>query len=228
MPPNGKTGYVGLIFVVTAVLVYVFVNKGDIFAPKYLGDLHMHTLCSDGKNSYEEMIQSAIQNNLSFIAITDHWVCGDTLKACKEEKRILCFPGQEISSPGRHLLGINIVKNIDSNLPLVKQVGEVHAQGGIAIAAHPNAKEFYYTDEELKNSGIDAQECKNNTGERRFLPCVWDSDAHNSQDLAWQFSSCVTPIKSINDLKTAILSGKCRRVTSLPILNIQKMDITKE
>ena len=187
----------------------------------------MHTLCSDGKNAYEEMVQSAIQNNLSFISITDHWLCNDVVKACTEEKRVLCFPGQEISSPGRHLLAINITKKIDSNLPLIKQVEEVHLQGGIAIAAHPNAKEFYYTDEELKNSGIDAQECTSNSKERRYLPCVWDSDAHNSQDVAWQFNSCLIPINNINDLKTAILYNKCQRAESLPFFTVKNGSIVK-
>lgn len=188
----------------------------------------MHTSCSDGKNTYEEMVQSAIQHNLSYIAITDHWICGDVIKACKEEKRILCLPGQEISSPGRHLLGINIIKRVDSDLPLTKQIEEIHLQGGIAIAAHPNAQEFYYTNEELRDTGIDAQECTNNEKERRFLPCVWDSDAHNTQDLAWQFNSCTTPIKNIGDLKMAIFSNKCRQANSPSFFTIQNNNTVKD
>ncbi len=187
----------------------------------------MHTLCSDGKNTYEEMVQSAIQNNLSFIAVTDHWYCEEIIKACKEEKRILCFPGKEISSPGRHLLAINISKDIDSDLPLVKQVEEIHLQGGIAIAAHPNAKEFYYKDEELKDSGIDAQECTSDSKERRFLPCVWDSDAHSSQYVAWQFNSCIIPINNLENLKRAIFTGKCSQAASLSSFSVQKDNVIK-
>jgi predicted metal-dependent phosphoesterase TrpH len=110
----------------------------------------MHTTCSDGKNTYEEMIQTALKDRLSFIAITDHRTCADVVRMCKDEKRILCFPGQEVSSPGRHLLAINVQTYINPDLPLIKQVEEIHAQGGIAIAAHPNFKDYYYTD--LKNT----------------------------------------------------------------------------
>ena len=36
------------------------------------GDLHMHTIFSDGKNSIEEMAKRAIELNYSYIAISDH------------------------------------------------------------------------------------------------------------------------------------------------------------
>ena len=37
-----------------------------------VGDLHMHTTATDGKNSIEEMADAARKRGLSFIAITDH------------------------------------------------------------------------------------------------------------------------------------------------------------
>ena len=37
-----------------------------------IGDLHMHTTATDGKNSIEEMANAARQRGLEFIAITDH------------------------------------------------------------------------------------------------------------------------------------------------------------
>jgi hypothetical protein len=208
-----------------ALLAFLYVERKEIFALKYLGDLHMHTTCSDGQNTYEEMVQTAIKDKLSFMAITDHRTCADVIRLCSQETRIKCFPGQEVSSPGRHLLAINITKYIDPDLPLTKQVQEIHAQGGIAIAAHPNFEDFYYTDSELEDSGIDAQECTNDSKERRPLPCVWDSDAHNTSDLAWQFNSCTVPIKNINDLKTAIVSHECSRATTLPIFSVQNANI---
>lgn len=36
------------------------------------GDLHAHTLASDGQHSMEEMVQAAQQAGLSYLAITDH------------------------------------------------------------------------------------------------------------------------------------------------------------
>lgn len=39
---------------------------------KIRGDLHVHSSFSDGKNSIEQIVQSAIKRNYSYIAITDH------------------------------------------------------------------------------------------------------------------------------------------------------------
>ena len=43
------------------------VKENDI-----LGDLHMHTTATDGKNSIDEMAQAARERGLKYIAITDH------------------------------------------------------------------------------------------------------------------------------------------------------------
>ena len=36
------------------------------------GDLHCHTIASDGRNTVEEMVQGAIERGLEYLAITDH------------------------------------------------------------------------------------------------------------------------------------------------------------
>jgi DNA polymerase (family 10) len=43
------------------------IELGDI-----VGDLHMHTTATDGKNTLEEMVAAAQERGLSYIAITDH------------------------------------------------------------------------------------------------------------------------------------------------------------
>ncbi len=55
------------------------------FTSKYLrlykGDLHTHTLASDGVLRVEELAQHSLQNGLDYLAITDHnqMVSADTL-----------------------------------------------------------------------------------------------------------------------------------------------------
>jgi hypothetical protein len=210
-----------LIFVFV-IAVFLYFNRDSIFTKNYLGDLHMHTTCSDGNASYEEMIEAAVKAKLDFVAITDHNNCSEVEAKCKAETKLLCIPGREITEKNTHLLSLNTRGGIKTNLPLLKQVEEIHRQGGIAIAAHPNAVDFYYSDDELANSKIDAQECTGDSAERRFLPCVFDSDAHEALDLAWQYNSCIGPIENFEDLKTAILSKKCSRAITLPLLSIEK------
>lgn len=78
-------------------------------------DLHIHTSCSDGKLTPREVIDMAVNNNVSIISITDH----DTILAYNDElfdyaKKlgIRIIPGVEISTKnnkcGIHVLGYNI------------------------------------------------------------------------------------------------------------------------
>ncbi len=101
----------------------------------YRGDLHMHTTCSDGHNTYDEMVQAAVNVGLDFIAVTDHAWCPDTYSRCIAETRIVCFGGKELSQ-NVHILAIGISGDVQKG-PVENVVDAIHRQGGIAIAAHP-------------------------------------------------------------------------------------------
>jgi len=199
------------------------------------GDLHIHTYCSDGENSYEEIVQKALSLDYDFIAITDHVPGSDEtcrqeiLETCQQETRLLCIPGAEIS--GRHhVLALGIREVIDASQPLQQQVEEIHRQGGLAIAAHPlfgwGDSLVRYTADELLYSGFDAMECndiydwwmdilRNDLGlEYPPLPCVYNSDAHNIQYMERRdgyYNLCYMPIITLEDLKTALKKGQCRQ-----------------
>ena len=77
-------------------------------------DLHIHTNCSDGMLSPKEVVDEAVKNGVSTIAICDH----DTIDAYQEElfqyaksKNIKLVVGVEISTKtnksGIHVLGYN-------------------------------------------------------------------------------------------------------------------------
>ena len=81
-------------------------------------DLHIHTVCSDGVLTPKEVIDEALTNKVSTIAICDH----DTIEAYNEElfeyakeKNIKLIPGVEISTKtkkcGIHVLGYNFDLN---------------------------------------------------------------------------------------------------------------------
>lgn len=176
------------------------------------GDLHIHTICSDGKGNYEQMVEQALKANLSFMAITDHHIdsaiCREILNKCSAETRLLCLPGMEVS--GRvHLLAIGIERSIDANLPLPTQVAEIHNQGGIAIAAHPFAPKWLYSRDDFE-SGLDAIECPwEITTPPVDHPCVYDSDSHDIY--VANMLKCYAKIDSVADLKNAIQAQLCTR-----------------
>lgn len=85
-------------------------------------DLHVHSNCSDGSCTPEELVELAIQNDLVAFALTDHDTVEGVERAMKaaEEKHIQVIPGVELSceyeiSPSRkkeiHILGYNLDYN---------------------------------------------------------------------------------------------------------------------
>jgi hypothetical protein len=200
-----------LIFALFLVIIFIFLNRQKILQPPVSGNLHTHTTCSDGNNDYETMITAALKLNFKFIAITDHRICPEIISKCLAETRIYCIPGQEVTSNRTHLLAINVTKSINPYQPIDKQVSEIHAQGGLAIAAHPYVEKFKYTTVELTNSGIDAMECTITPDEAHPLPCIFTSDAHRASALDYKFLSCPSPINTFSDLKKALLFHLCSR-----------------
>jgi predicted metal-dependent phosphoesterase TrpH len=129
-------------------------------------DLHVHTPASDcylqKTHTPEEIVQAALDKELSAIAITDHntaaWI--DTMKQAGEAKGIVIFPGVEISlEAGYHLVAIFDPgidqKHVESFLGAIditpKQYGKpdayckknvyeviakIHERNGLAILAH--------------------------------------------------------------------------------------------
>ena len=78
-------------------------------------DLHIHTNKSDGKLSPKEVIDEAVKNKVSTIAIADHDTVEaytDELFSYAKEKNINLIPAVEISTKtkkcGIHVLGYNI------------------------------------------------------------------------------------------------------------------------
>lgn len=73
-------------------------------------DLHMHTTCSDGTDTVEELLKKAEQTNLEYIAITDHDNC-NSYEQLKEIKAEDIFHGKII--PGIEIKCSYLKRNIE-------------------------------------------------------------------------------------------------------------------
>lgn len=82
-------------------------------------DLHVHSCCSDGTMTPEELVELAIDSNLVAFSLTDHDTVDGVARAVEagKEKNIRVIPGVELSceyiiSPERakeiHILGYNV------------------------------------------------------------------------------------------------------------------------
>jgi len=83
--------------------------------PIEYADLHAHTTASDGTATPEELVQTAVNAGLTYLAVTDHDTANAVSAALAEAKRIgslRLIPGVEISARGKpgscHLLGLGV------------------------------------------------------------------------------------------------------------------------
>jgi PHP-associated len=109
-------------------------------------DLHIHTTVSDGTASPTDVVTwVAEQTDLKIIAICDHNTNEGALQAAAVASRhgIEVSIGQEVESADGHILGLWTPQLIEPGMPAAATAGDIHRQGGIAIAAHPFAPRWW-------------------------------------------------------------------------------------
>lgn len=119
----------------------------------------MHTDASDGGHSPAELLEHVEHHtDLDVIAITDH----DTIDGALEARRLHqhgsyrfdLIVGQEITSQDGHIVGLFITKPVPKELPAGDTIRLIHAQGGLAVAAHPFLKLRYIDPDMLTADGV--------------------------------------------------------------------------
>ena len=102
-------------------------------------DLHLHTVHSpDGSNTVKDVIRILKSQGITGAAFTDHNSPGGGQEALSlNEKDFLVIPGIEVSSIEGHIIALNVREPIARNLTVDETIEKIHAQGGIAVAAHP-------------------------------------------------------------------------------------------
>jgi predicted metal-dependent phosphoesterase TrpH len=103
-------------------------------------DLHLHTTASDGAATVPELLGYVAQStDLRLIAITDH----DSIAGAQRAAQIAphygveVIVGEEVSTREGHLLALFIDTLLPPGRPVAETIAAIHAQGGLAIAAHP-------------------------------------------------------------------------------------------
>ena len=124
-------------------------------------DFHVHSSTwSDGALTPWGLVLEARRQGLDAIAITGHNQVSDG-KAGRWFSRLAGGPtvivGQEILAPGHHVIALGTERVVDSRLSVAAQVDAVHAQGGIAIAAHAT-RQFWPAFDAAAMSRLDGAE----------------------------------------------------------------------
>lgn len=112
----------------------------------YRGDLHMHTLHSDGRRTVEELVAEAKDKKLDYIISTEHNTNAANLNwGAYNSKDLLIINGEEVTSTRYghwNAIGLDNKTLIDwrynpeDNL-VGKEIQKVHHDGGLAIINHP-------------------------------------------------------------------------------------------
>jgi hypothetical protein len=104
------------------------------------GDFHVHAFVGDGGISPWMLQRHAARVGLDVIAITNH---NQTLAgrigrwAAARSSGPIMIVGEEITGRDFHLIGVGIERAVEWDQPARAAIEQVHAQGGVAIAAHP-------------------------------------------------------------------------------------------
>jgi predicted metal-dependent phosphoesterase TrpH len=106
------------------------------------GDLHIHTLASDGTSGIVEILDRvAGLGQLDVIAITDHERIDAALAAraiaLDRGTPFQVIVGEEITTRGGHLLGLFLEEPVRPFRSLRSTIAEIHDRGGLAVPAHP-------------------------------------------------------------------------------------------
>ena len=206
-------------------------------------DLHIHSAASpDGRMSLDEIIQTARQRGLNGVAVTDHDV---TLENPPEFDDFLVIPGCEFSTEFGHLLGLFLREPI-GQMSFVRTVNAIHAQGGLAVIAHP----FEHTRDGSRimpfAQKLDGVEVWNGRAERKIrdanalahafaeeqgLRCFAGSDAHLPEEIGNGTVSLNVNALTLSAVKTALLNSEVsitgRRGASLSVARSQYTKLRK-
>lgn len=200
--------------------------------PAGRADLHVHSCWSDGVQPPEAIVRAAA-GSVDVLALTDHDEIRGALAArafarANPELGVDVVIGEEITTRNGHLLGLFLEERVPPGLSASRTIDLIHAQGGMAIVAHPfhpinsrgrGARPLARLIADLPLDGV---EVVNNSGffsplydawaalknVEWMLPVTGASDAHD----VWYLASGLTRFEGhrAEDLRRALLAGRTR------------------
>ncbi|WP_431981830.1 CehA/McbA family metallohydrolase [Streptomyces qinglanensis] len=105
------------------------------------GDLHAHTVHSDGSLTLDELARAAASEGLDFLAVTDHNTVSHHpwLPAVARRQGIRLLPGQEVTTDLGHANAFGDTGWIDFRRPAGEWLEQTEAAGGVLSVNHPLA-----------------------------------------------------------------------------------------
>ena len=110
----------------------------------FRGDLHAHTVHSDGDITVEDRVRGAVERGQDFLAITDHNTVSHFRELHRWPDRITPIRGSEVTTFHGHLncFGLREVidwRDVSRGSGAARIVEQAHAQGALISINHPSA-----------------------------------------------------------------------------------------
>lgn len=117
------------------------VRAGDYWVLS--GDFHVHAFPGDGALAPWMLRDEAARAGLDVIAVTNHNQAltgrlAEWISASGDGP--LMLTGQEVTNPEYHMVAAGLHRAVNADQPAAGAIADVHAQGGVAIAAHPSRR----------------------------------------------------------------------------------------
>jgi len=109
--------------------------------------MHVHTTASDGTATPLEVVEYVARHtSLAVVAVCDHNTNAGGLEASRyaDDFGIEVVVGQEVESAQGHILGLWTPETVAPGRSAEQTVADIHAQGGLAVVAHPYAPRWWH------------------------------------------------------------------------------------
>jgi hypothetical protein len=144
-------------------------------------DFHVHSFLGDGALAPWLIVREARRRGLDAIAITNHnrtWPARLARWLVPYTGGSIVLVGEEVTSRDFHIAAVGVQHPIGSTRSASDAIDAIHAQGGIAIAAHPG-RQFWPAFDDAALEKLD--------GAERAHPDIYQSP-HGEQDAARFFA----------------------------------------
>lgn len=124
-------------------------------------DFHVHTFPLNWTDLAPwDVVLEAQRHGLDAVAVAGHnfvWVSRFARWCSRQLDGPLVLVSEEVVSPGYHMMAIGVDEAVNWRQPAAGAIADVHRQGGVAIAAHPEAL-FWPAFDEKAMAVLDASE----------------------------------------------------------------------
>ena len=116
------------------------------------GDFHVHAFPGDGSLAPWTLRDEAAREGLDVFAVTNHnqaFTARFAQRQATDTNGPLVLAGEEVTSRDYHLIAVGISRKVNAAQSAARAIADIHAQGGVAIAAHPGPVSVGYTDDAI-------------------------------------------------------------------------------